>query len=195
MAPIIFPIIDPDFDTAIEHCRPVTNLRVAASTDTSATLIWDADNSIHWEVRYGMTGMDDSLYTSFIVTSPSATLTGLAPGVQYKAVVRGWCPCDSSWSDWTSKAFSVQQQQDIAQPGNLGRFTHLSPNPAHGSVSVVSSFQLSRIVLYDLSGRRMLEQEADGISATLDISSLAPGSYIAAIHTPHGIATKKLIVK
>ncbi len=195
MAPIIFPIIDPDFDTAIEHCRPVTNLRVAASTDTSATLIWDADNSIHWEVRYGMTGMDDSLYTSFIVTSPSATLTGLAPGVQYKAVVRGWCPCDSSWSDWTSKAFSVQQQQDIAQPGNLGRFTHLSPNPAHGSVSVVSSFQLSRIVLYDLSGRRMLEQEADGISATLDISSLAPGSYIAAIHTPHGVATKKLIVK
>jgi hypothetical protein len=60
---------------------------------------------------------------------------------------------------------------------------------------VVSSFQLSRIVLYDLSGRRMLEQEADGISATLDISSLAPGSYIAAIHTPHGVATKKLIVK
>ncbi len=192
---LIYPIIDPDFDTVIEHCRPVTNLRVAASSDTSATLIWDADNSIHWEVRYGMMGMDDSLYTSFIVTSPSATLTGLAPGVQYKAVVRGWCPCDSSWSDWTSKAFSVQQQQDIAQPGNLGRFTHLSPNPAHGSVSVVSSFQLSRIVLYDLSGRRMLEQEADGISATLDISSLAPGSYIAAIHTPHGVATKKLIVK
>ena len=78
---------------------------------------------------------------------------------------------------------------------DLDRYTHLIPNPAHGVVSVVSSLRLERVAVYDLSGRCVVEQEAHGISAVVDISSLAPGTYIAALHTSYGIATKKLVVQ
>ena len=41
----------------------------------------------------------------------------------------------------------------------------------------------------------MLEQEADGISTMVDVSSLPSGTYIAALYLPHGVATKKLVVE
>ena len=61
-------------------------------------------------------------------------------------------------------------------------------------MNVVSSFRLSRIELYSLDGRKVLEQEADGISTMVDVSRLPSGTYIAALYLPHGVATKKLVV-
>lgn len=196
--PMIYPIIDLYFDTIIEHCQQVVGVRVAESTDSTATLMWDAVNSVRWEVKYGMVGMDEANYRVVTTSSPTVTLTGLRPEVQYKAYVRGWCPCDSSWGAWSApKTFRVEPSQPIGidQPSDLDRYTHLIPNPAHGRVSVVSSLRLERVVIYDLDGRRVAEQEATGISAVVDISHLASGTYIAALHTPNGIATKKLVVR
>lgn len=193
---LIYPIIDIDFDTLIEHCLPVENIRVAATTDTSATLIWDAANSQHWEVRYGILGMDWEDYFSISTATPTATLTRLNTGVQYRVFVRGWCQCDSSWGEWAEgNRITLQRQEGIADPGNLGRFTQLLPNPARDVVNVLSSYKMNRIAVYDLSGRKLLEQAADGISAIVDISQLPSGAYITAIYLPHGVATKKLLVE
>jgi hypothetical protein len=68
------------------------------------------------------------------------------------------------------------------------------PNPAREQVTVLSSYRLSRVVVYDLGGRAVLEQEDDGLATTLDVSGLAKGVYVVAIHTPAGIATKRLVV-
>ena len=197
----IYPIIDLDFDTTIEHehCQRVTSLAVVESTDSTATLMWDAVNSVRWEVKYGMLGMDEENYRVLPSSVPTITLRGLVAGVQYKVYVRGWCPCDSSWGAWSEpKNFSLRhggEEQGIAEVCDLDRYTHLMPNPAHGVVSVVSSLRLERVAVYDLSGRCVVEQEASGISEVVDISSLAPGTYIAALHTSYGIATKKLVVQ
>lgn len=67
------------------------------------------------------------------------------------------------------------------------------PNPAHDAVSILSSFGLNSISIYDLNGRKLMDQEAEGIIATLDISTLAAGAYIVTIHTPQGIATKRMV--
>lgn len=195
-ARIIFPIIEPDFDTVIEHCQSVENVRMAGSTDSSATLMWDAGNSVRWEVKYGILGMDWEDYFTVATPVPTVTLTGLHPGVQYRAYVRGWCDCDSSYSDWSPRLlFSVEHTEGLSQPGTVGRYTCLMPNPARERVSVVSSYKMSRIEVYDLNGRKVLEEEVDGISAVLDVSGLARGTYIAAIYLPHGVATKKLTVE
>ena len=197
----IYPIIDLDFDTTIEHehCQRVTSVAVVESTDSTATLMWDAVNSVRWEVKYGMVGMDEENYRVLPSSVPTITLRGLVAGVQYKVYVRGWCPCDSSWGAWSEpKNFSLRHggdEQGIAEVCDLDRYTHLMPNPAHGVVSVVSSLRLERVAVYDLSGRCVVEQEASGISEVVDISSLAPGTYIAALHTSYGIATKKLVVQ
>ena len=191
----IFPIIDTTFDTVLFQCEEVTNVRVVASGGDSAVMAWDATNTDRWEVRYCPAGMSTDSCTVVRVTSPTATLTGLLPGRDYTVQVRGWCDEDSSYSEWSQAVtVAVDEPQGIEEPGDLGRFTYLMPNPTSGAVSVVSSYSISRIKVYDLGGRVVMEQQCEGLSASLDVSGLASGTYIVAIHTPAGVATKKLEV-
>lgn len=75
------------------------------------------------------------------------------------------------------------------------RYVHLMPNPASERVTVTSSFGLRQVELYDAAGTRVLNQRLTGYSASLDISALPSGTYLARIVTPSGAITKKLIVQ
>ena len=195
-ARIIFPIIEPDFDTLIEHCRPVENVRVDRSTDSSVTLMWDASNSVRWEVKHGIVGLPEEDYITETTNVPTLTLTGLRPGLQYRAYVRGWCDCDSSYTEWSNRVmFSVEHTEGVPHPGMVGRYTHLLPNPARERVSVLSSYKMSRIEVYALDGRKVLEQEVGGISTVAEVKDLPRGTYIMAVYLPHGVATKKLVLE
>ena len=195
--PLVFPIIEPGFDSVL--CHEVRNLRVAERGGGTATLMWDAGDGGPWIVSYGK--VDDAWedFTFDTVSSPMVTLTGLEVGTQYFALVRGYCSVTGEYGEWTSplevEVFQPghEEPEGIEHPGDLGRFTRLVPNPARGEVNVVSSFRLSRIELYSLDGRKVLEQEADGISSMVDVSGLASGTYIVALYLPHGVATKKLV--
>lgn len=194
-ARIIFPIIEPDYEPC-QPCEPIENMRVAGISDTTTTLMWDATNSVRWEVKYGIVGLSEEDYQIVPTAVPTVTLTGLRQGMQYKAYVRGWCDCDSSYSEWSdSLLFSIAQHESVERPGVAGRYTLLMPNPAREKVSVVSSYKISHIELYALDGRKVLEQEVDGISSVVDVSGLPSGTYIAAVYLPHGVATKKLLVE
>ena len=181
-------------------CHEVSNLRVAERGAGSATLMWDAGDGGPWIVAYGKV---DDAWEDFIfdtVSSPMITLTGLEVGTQYFALVRGYCSVTDEYGEWTSPLEvevyqSAPDPESIEHSSDLGRFTRLIPNPAHGVVNVVSSFRLSRIELYALDGRKVLEQEADGISTVVDVSGLPSGTYIAALYLPHGVATKKIVVE
>ena len=189
---IIFPIIEPDY----EPCQPTENVRVAGIVETSASLMWDAANNVRWEVMYGIVGQPEENYRVVPTFVPTVTLTGLLPGQQYKAYVRGWCESDSNYTEWSDGVtFSIEQPEGVERPGIVGRYVYLMPNPAREKVSVVSSYKMNRGVVYSLDGRKVLEQEADGISTVVDVSGLASGTYIAAVYLPHGVATKKLVVE
>ena len=190
---VIIPIIDPDFDTTL--CDAVSDVRVADSTDTTLTLMWNGGNDVMWEVEY----FEMNTPTMYRVTTtvPMATLTGLRERTNYMARVRGMCEWDTEYGEWSgwvelwTGAHHDNPQQSIS---NLSRFTQMMPNPAKGEVTVLSSYRLSRVVVYDLGGRAVLEQEDDGLATTFDVSGLAKGVYVVAIHTPAGIATKRLVV-
>ena len=194
-----FPIIEVGFDTVM--CHDVRNLRVAMRGYGRATLTWDSGDGGPWIVAHGKMLDSWNDYTFDTVTSPTLTLTGLEVGTVYFALVRGYCSLTGEYGEWSSplEVEVFQQGSDeptgIEQAGDLGRFVHLMPNPARDVVSVLSSYRMSRVVLYDLNGRTVLEQEADGITAALDVSGLASGTYIAAIYLPHGVLTKKLVVE
>ena len=195
-----FPIIEVGFDTVL--CHEVSNLRVAERGAGCATLMWDAGDGGPWIVAYGKYDDNWDDFTFDTVTAPMITLMGLEVGTQYFALVRGYCGVTEEYGEWSSpleveiyQPWHDPGTEGIDHPGDLGRFTRLVPNPARGEVNVVSSFRLSRIVVYDLSGRKVLEQEADGISTVVDVSGLSSGTYIAALYLPHGVATKKLVVE
>ena len=202
----IFPILDTLFNTP---CAAVTGLQTVEVDSLWATLMWSADARQHeWEVAYRPA--DDSLGSDSVLTVsvPTVTLTGLTPGTAYSVRVRGLCDITnySLWSDTLQfvTTFTPPDTTPDTLPwihphtlgiGNLDRFTRIMPNPAHDMVSVLSSYQLRSVVVYDLSGRQLLMEPADGMTATVNVAALPRGTYILAIHTLQGIATKRLVVE
>ncbi|WP_448607413.1 peptide-N-glycosidase F-related protein [Paenimyroides ceti] len=67
----------------------------------------------------------------------------------------------------------------------------LYPNPSSDFLTVNASEKLREIVLYDLSGKQVLQSTAN----TLDISILASGMYVAKIKFENGVETTEKIVK
>ena len=209
-APNIFPILDTLFGTP---CAAVTGLQTVEADSLWATLMWSADARQHeWEVAYRPA--DDSLGSDSVVTvsAPTVTLTGLTPGTVYSVRVRGLCDIEnySPWSDTLQfvTTFTPPDTTPDTLPwihpwihphtlgiGNLDRYTRIMPNPAHDMVSVFSSYQLKGVTVYDLSGRQMLMEPADGMTATVNVAALPRGTYILAIRTLQGVATKRLLVE
>ena len=191
--PVIFPIVDPDFDTVL--CDVARDVRLVSATDTTLTLMWNGGNAVQWEVVYAEVNSP----TSQTVTTnvPMVTLTGLRERTNYLARVRGMCEGDAEYGEWSDMVdlWTSEHQDDPVSVSNLDRFTQMMPNPARGQVTLLSSYRLSRVVVYDLAGHVVLEQEDDGLATAFDVSGLAKGVYVVAIHTPAGIATKRLVVE
>ena len=76
----------------------------------------------------------------------------------------------------------------------LQRLTGVLPNPAAEKVRVVSSFGMSMVEVFDLNGTAVLKRRTDGLYTDIDVSHWPAGTYLVRIHTPQGIATKKLVV-
>ena len=191
--PAIFPIIDPDFDTML--CDVPRDVRLASATDTTLTLMWNGGNAVQWEVEYAEVNNP----TSQTVTTnvPMVTLTGLRERTNYRVRVRAMCEWDTAYGLWSVNVGlrTGEHHDDPVSVSNLDRFTQMMPNPARGKVTLLSSYRLSRVVVYDLAGHAVLEQEDDGLATAFDVSGLAKGVYVVAIHTPAGIATKRLVVE
>lgn len=85
----------------------------------------------------------------------------------------------------------------IDDHGLLGRLTGVMPNPAAETAKVVSSFGMSRVEAYNMAGERVADIKVPegSLSTTLDVRRWPQGAYILHIHTPQGVATKKLAVK
>ena len=191
--PLIVPIIDPDFDTVL--CDAVRDVRLADSTDTTLTLMWTGGNNVQWEVQY--MEVNGTTVQTVSTAVPMVTLRGLRERTNYMVRVRGMCEWDTEYGEWSGwlDVFTGAHHEGPVSISNLERFTQLVPNPARGEVTVLSSYRLRRVVVYDLSGHAVLEQEAGGLAATIGLGALSKGVYVVAIHTPAGTATKRLVVE
>ena len=125
---------------------------------------------------------------------------GLDTARWFSARVRSVCGDDrrSEWSD--TIRFFVPGDTTSTDPTEgisnvVERYTYLMPNPASGQVSVMSSFRIDRVEIYTLAGQRILQENAAGLSAQIDISALAQGTYIVRTYTNRGVSNKHLVVK
>ena len=199
----IFPILDTMFG---KPCAAVSNLQAVEVDTLWATVMWSADARHHyWEVEYCATRLPSDSARVVTVEVPTVTLSGLEPGTEYSVVVRGQCDIYyDNYSPWGDTLLFTTPQDTTPDTfftlgahgmGNLDRFTRVVPNPAREMASVLSSYRLKSVAMYDLTGRLVLEQPAEGLSAVVNVSTLPRGTYIVAIHTQQGVATKKLVVE
>lgn len=71
----------------------------------------------------------------------------------------------------------------------------LFPNPARQQATLRLPVPGAHVTICDLLGRRLREQAVPGLTATLDLSGLPAGSYLVAVATATGTATKPLSVE
>ena len=79
----------------------------------------------------------------------------------------------------------------------LQRLAGVMPNPAGKTAKVVSSFGMTLVEVYNMAGEKVhtLRLPDAPLTATLDVGRWPSGAYILRIHTPQGVAVKKLAVR
>lgn len=193
----IFPIIDTSSYEPDTLCSAPSSLGIMSLSSQSVMISWDGGSGDMWELRVAPDGSLPEVGAATICNSTVATLSGLEHGQWYCAWVRTICDSAtvSPWSDQLRffVPSDTTQQQDIADI--VSRNTHVVPNPAKDVVSVISSFRISSIEVWTIDGRLAVRHDVDGLSSTMDISSLPKGSYILRILTNNGFSYKKLVVE
>lgn len=190
----IFAIFDTTGMGLTPQCDTVTNLHQGSVWDYNTILLWDStDGQVGWQLAVGRADQDTDSYRIYNLTSPSKALYNLNLNTVYAARIRAKCKGSRNYSRWSDTIhFSISEPQRIATLAD--RHTHLLPNPAADKVTVVSSFSLQHVEVYDLSGRKMLNRDCQGISTVLDIADWPAGNYIVLVRTPAGATTQKLTV-
>ena len=181
---------EPPHDT----CPEVSNFRVSVF-DGLVQLMWDgvADHE-EWQLAWGLASSQPETFQVIDIHTTYRTLTNLDSNVLYAARVRGKCNNGSGYSEWSDTVqFMLEGYQGIESP--VDQNTLIMANPAHGDVSVVSSFQIISIEIYGMDGRKLTEQQCSGSETRIDLSSIPKGTYIVRIHTAKGNTAKKLTVE
>ena len=192
---IIFPIID----TTQPRCWRPVEFNVQSQDTDGVYLAWEGgENNRTWEVAYGRADEDPEGYSTLVVAAPECALAGLAAGVEYAARVRASCFDNTMYSSWTDTIRFTREGEplNIVVPDNNIGNIQLMPNPASGSVVVLSSLEIERVEVYDEKGTRVLEQRERNhtTSVGFDVSKWAKGTYVVVVHTPSGTTTKRLVV-
>lgn len=81
----------------------------------------------------------------------------------------------------------------------IGNKLHISPNPASSSINIqtTDNSRIQAIFLKDLTGKVLLQQNFSppSTTASIDVSALSNGLYLAEIHTSSSVVTEKVVVQ
>lgn len=89
----------------------------------------------------------------------------------------------------TSFDFSTLGIGNVELANNI---VSLYPNPASEVVNINTDFEITKLQLYDILGKRVLET---GGTQQLNIDRFKSGVYFMKIHTTKGTVTKKLVIE
>ena len=192
---IVFPIID----TTQPRCWRPVGLNVQSQDSSGVYLAWEGgENNQTWEVAYGRADEEPNGYATRTTSSPAYTLTGLTAGVEYAVRLRAICFDNTMYSSWTDTICFNREGEplDIVVPDNNIGNIQLMPNPASGNVTVMSSYGIDGVEVYDVRGERVLELSGIGRVTTtgFDVSKWEKGAYVVLVRTPAGTASKRLVV-
>ncbi len=145
---------------------------------TQAIVDWTPSGSeTQWEVSYND--------MKVVANSHPFQVTGLVDTLSYTFVVRAICG-EYYYSEWShTVGISEVMASSIS----------LYPNPATSSVSIAGIMGKAKISLCDLNGRAVGEWDVRDGMITINVSSLARGTYFVRIVGEEFNAIRKLVVK
>ena len=191
----IWPILHED--PLPPSCDPVEGL-IASSSGSTLSLTWTGlPCHSRWQVAYTTTPGHPEQGTVEDVGHAYWQHQFTEVGTYY-IYVRGYCAEDSLWSGWSDSIVYQVGSGDVdgIQPVSvLESQTQVYPNPANDRVSITCGYTLKRVELCGMNGQMLLSTEASGHSATIDLGTLAPATYMLVVHTSQGTVAKRLVVQ
>lgn len=93
----------------------------------------------------------------------------------------------------TSKTITVMQREGIDEVNGLQ--AKLYPNPTNGRVNIETGANMTSMELYTIQGSKVRQYNANGTTASIDLSGLASGVYMLRITTDNGSTVKRITLK
>ena len=212
----IIRVVDTSLANAPE-CPRVNGLFLRGNYTDTVTMQW-AQDGLHqeFEVSYGRAGtepedgtivsLNNLTYWQFTDSAYTDT-----PMVSYvRTVCREYDTL--RWSRWSIPMYwrlhhettdtshiDTTQHEGITLPddrSDLSRYVQLLPNPASENVTVMSSYGIEGLEVYDVRGERVLG--VSGVdrrtSTGFDVTGWTKGTYVVLVRTPAGTIAKRLVV-
>ena len=89
----------------------------------------------------------------------------------------------------------VPQESSQLTEVELEKMCYVFPNPAKDVFKVMSHYTIKDIQIFDMMGKKVLEQEVNYFETEIIVDNLASGTYIVKINTVKGTTEKKLVVQ
>jgi len=177
-------------------CIAPSDLSLLELSYNKAIISW-TNNGVgmqYWDIGLGLKGfvLDPSTYFQTSVSSPY-TFNGLMPDTSYDFYIRKDCvdfegPHKSDWAgplSFTTKSLVVDEvNQDEVK---------LYPNPTHGKIEINTLYVINEIIVFDISGQRLINLKKLDSNLKIDLSAFKCGLYFLKITTDKGLGTYKVI--
>jgi hypothetical protein len=182
-------------------CEMVRNLMAADVTKNTITLAWSAlPEQTKWEISYGLEGVNEDNGTKIEVEgSRGYTIIGLEPDTVYDIYVRSVCQ-ERVYSAWTDKLQVRTSPIGISTAETDNVDVIIYPNPTDGETTVAINGIVgnAEFELADMNGRIIIAETVNcegSLVKTINVSSLAKGTYFVHIYNNDFNTTRKLVVK
>ena len=113
----------------------------------------------------------------------TATASGLSSENNYDFYVRADCDSDgmSYWEGPLSFTTAVASVNDHS----IGGLT-LYPNPMGDVVNVTAQVEIEKVVIFSLTGQKLVEMQVGSLNSQIDVSNFASGPYLMYVTTSTG---------
>ena len=190
----------------VMRCPMTEGLRIDSLLPHGVRLAWD---TVPGQMDFQLyVRRDDTAALYLRPTSNPYDLTGLADSILYTVMLRAQCqhlcPLHDTllWGRWGHPVQFTLESPDSSDVGvqeanEVLRVT-VVPNPAHGTVTVVTeglAMTNATITVTDVAGRTVASVPLVADRQQVDIAALPAGLYFVTIATPKGSSSTKLAVE
>ncbi len=101
----------------------------------------------------------------------------------------------TNWKYYALKSIIIDDLELSAPKMHEDSFVSIYPNPTSSYLNIIAPerYSMNKILLFDLSGRKVIERNYSANEIQLNLSSLAEGTYILIIDTKEEKIVKKVI--
>lgn len=103
-------------------------------------------------------------------------------------------PCGNAFGEVEDYLVTFSSTLSVDEFNQTEDTITLFPNPTNGEVSINSGSTITKLEVFDISGRTVIKQNNLNIQSTkFDITHLNPAIYLVKVHTENSFVLKKVI--